>query len=112
MFCDEPPFKGKKSASFCHKANAFWSRSHKILNVIEYNHLLLANLDEYQPTEVPAAGAGWIFNDQRLGFIEAFRAKWIVSRQATKLTEKIIGIDVISPSAFQRLHDFGRINVC
>lgn len=73
------------------------------------NNLHIANLGEYQPTVVPAIRASRIPNDERLGFVKALRAKWIISGHATELTEKIVGIDIICPSVSQRLPDFRRI---
>lgn len=50
--------------------------------------------------------AGWISNNQRFGFIKALRAERIVLRQTTKLTEQIVGINVVCPSVSQRFPDF------
>lgn len=73
------------------------------------NNLRISNLGEYQPTIIPAVRASRIFIDERLGFVKALRAEGIISCHATKLTEKIVGIDVICPSVSQGLPNFRRI---
>lgn len=70
------------------------------------NHLLVANLDEDEPTVVPTTGAGRISNGQRLRFVQALRAKGIVSSHATEFAEKVVGVDIVSPGASERLPNF------
>lgn len=74
--------------------------------------VLCLDLVENQPTIIPTSSAGGVPNHQPFGFIQAFRAERVILRKTAQLAQKVIGIDVMSPSTGHGLRDFGRVQVC
>jgi len=63
------------------------------------------DLRKDQPAEVPAAGAGRVSNYLPLRLIQEFGAERVVLCQASKLAEKVVGVDVVGPSTSHRFGD-------
>jgi hypothetical protein len=65
-------------------------------------HLLVLDLDEYQPRIVPAAVALWIIAHPPLRIIQCVSAEWVVSGQVAELVQHLVRGHVVSPGGSHR----------
>ena len=72
---------------------------------------LLVDLLQHEPAVIPAAHAIWISHDQCLRFVESFGAERVILSEPSEFVEKIVGVDIVSPSSSHRLGHFARVKV-
>lgn len=74
--------------------------------------LLILDLEQHQPTVVPASDTVRVTDDEPLGFIKAFRAERVVLCQTSELAEKVVRIHVVRPRTGHGLRYLGRVHIC